>query len=68
MGLFVLDVVLWLTGIRGHIPRFDDFQPVPAVPVSASTRLIRALAAMVAVFAVLSFAVWATVWFAISLF
>lgn len=68
MGLLALDIVLWLAGIRGHIPRFDDFQPVPVVPVSASGRLLRALAAMIAILAVLSLAVWATVWLAISLF
>lgn len=67
MGLFVLDILLWLTGIRGHIPRFDDFQSAPVAPVSAPGRLVRALAAVIAVFAVLSFAVWATVEIAISL-
>lgn len=68
MGLLALDIVLWLTGIRGYIPRFDDFQPMPVAPVSASGRLVRALAAMAAIFAVLSLAVWATVWLAIALF
>ncbi|MBR0719794.1 hypothetical protein [Bradyrhizobium liaoningense] len=66
MGLLALDIVLWL--IRGHIPRFDDFQPLPVAPVSASGRLVRALAATVAVFAALSLAVWATVWLAMALF
>jgi hypothetical protein len=67
MGLFAVDIVLWLSGIRGHIPRFDDFQPMPVAPVSASGRMIRALATIVAVFAVLSLAVWLTVWLAITL-
>ncbi|UVO28357.1 hypothetical protein [Bradyrhizobium arachidis] len=66
MGLLALDIVLWL--IRGHIPRFDDFQPLPVAPVSAGGRLVRAFAAMITIFAALSLAVWVTVWLAIALF
>jgi len=32
MASFALDLVLWFTGVRGHIPRFDDFRPVPSAP------------------------------------
>jgi hypothetical protein len=66
MTLLALDLVLWLTGVRGHIPRFDDFRPVPARSVG-SAHLVRVLAIMATVFAVLSLAVWGTVWIAIQL-
>ena len=48
MGLFALDIVLWLLGIRGHIPRFDDVRPVPAAPVTGPGNVMRALAAQTA--------------------
>ncbi|MBI5262586.1 MAG: hypothetical protein HY852_12305 [Bradyrhizobium sp.] len=67
MGLFVLDVVLWLLGVRGHIPQFGDFRPVPSETSANPSVLKRILTAFVAVFAVLSLAVWATVWLAIRL-
>ncbi|MBB4370813.1 hypothetical protein GGD63_003608 [Bradyrhizobium sp. cir1] len=67
MALFALDLVLWLTGIRGHIPRFDDFRPVPAAPATGASHLARVLALMAAVFTALSLAVWGTVWMAIHL-
>jgi hypothetical protein len=67
MGLFALDVVLRLLGVRGHIPRFDDFRPAPVTPVAGPVSALRVLAVMIAVFAVLSLGVWATVWLAIQL-
>ncbi|QOG19781.1 MULTISPECIES: hypothetical protein [Bradyrhizobium] len=67
MASFALDLVLWLIGIRGHIPRFDDFRPVPAAPSAGAGHLVRVLAVMAAVFAALSLAVWGTVWIAIHL-
>ena len=67
MASFALDLVLWLIGIRGHIPRFDDFRPVPAAPAAGANHLVRVLAVMAAVFAALSLAVWGTVWIAIHL-
>jgi hypothetical protein len=67
MALFALDFVLRLLDVRGHIPRFDDFRPVPAVPSAGAGHLVRALAIAVAVFAALSLAVWGTVWLAIQL-
>ena len=27
MSLYVLDVLLWIIGIRGHIPHYDEFRP-----------------------------------------
>ncbi|AMA60330.1 hypothetical protein [Bradyrhizobium sp. CCGE-LA001] len=67
MASYALDLVLWLAGIRGHIPRFDDFRPVPAAPATGAGYLMRVLAIMAAVFAALSLAVWSTVWMAIRL-
>lgn len=67
MASFALDLVLWLTGVRGHIPRFDDFRPVPAAPTAGAGHLMRMLALMASIFAALSLAVWGTVWLAINL-
>ncbi|RXG94293.1 MULTISPECIES: hypothetical protein [Bradyrhizobium] len=67
MAPFALDLILWLTGVRGHIPRFDDFRPVPAAPTTGAGHLMRVLAIMATVFAALSLAVWGTVWLAIQL-
>ena len=61
------DFVLRLLGVRDHIPRFDDFRPVPAVPSTGAGRVVRALVAAAAVLAALSLAVWGTVWLAIRL-
>ncbi|MBR0685751.1 hypothetical protein JQ594_07475 [Bradyrhizobium manausense] len=67
MASFALDLVLWLVGIRGHIPRFDDFRPVPVAPATGAGQLVRVLAIAAVVLATLSLAVWATVWIAIEL-
>lgn len=67
MTSFAFDLVLWLTGVRGHIPRFDDFRPVPAASSAGAGHLVRVLAIMATVFATLSLAVWGTVWIAIQL-
>ncbi len=67
MASFALDLVLWLTGIRGHIPRFDDFRPMPAAPAAGAGYIVRMLAIMAAVLVALSLAVWGTVWIAIQL-
>lgn len=68
MGLFALDVIFWLLGVRGHIPRFDDFRPVPATPVpGVGGAVMRVLAIIVVVLAALSLAVWAAVWLALRL-
>ena len=66
MRLLVLELIFSLLDVRGHIPRFDDFRPAPVAPAPAGT--VRALAAAIAVFAVLSLAIWATVWLATHLF
>jgi hypothetical protein len=67
MAFVALDLVLWLLGVRGHIPRFDDFRPAPAAPAAGLSNLMRALAAMAAVVGVLSLAIWAAVWLALHL-
>ncbi|MCK1284815.1 hypothetical protein IVB41_12900 [Bradyrhizobium sp. 44] len=67
MASFALDLVLWLTGVRGHIPRFDDFRPVPSTPAVGASHLIRVMVISAAVLAALSLAVWGTVWIAIQL-
>ena len=58
MGLFAIELVLWLFGVRGHIPRFDDFGPTPATPAAGPGGIMRAVAAIVAIVAVLTLAVW----------
>ena len=68
MASFALDLVLWLIGVRGHIPRFDDFRPVPAAPAGGAGHVVRLLAITATVFAALSLALWGTVWIAIQLF
>lgn len=68
MASLALDLVLWLVGVRGHIPRFDDFRPAPAAPTAGIGHVVRVLAITAAVFAALSLALWGTVWLAIQLF
>ena len=69
MGLYVLDAVTWILGIRGHIPQDGDFGPVPGESSfgRGSFTPMRALAAVVVTVAFLSLAVWAAVWLAIKL-
>ena len=67
MASFALDLVLWLAGIRGHIPRFDDFRRFPVAPAAGANHLVRVLIILAAVLAALSLAVWGTVWIAIEL-
>lgn len=68
MGLFALDIILSLLGVRGHIPRFDDFRPAPATPSASPGTIARTAVTIVAVVAVLLLAVWATVRLAIQIF
>ena len=67
MTSFALDLVLWLANVRDHIPRFEDFRPVPPTPIAGTGHLARVLAIMAGIFAALSLAVWGTVWIAIQL-
>lgn len=66
MGLLALELILSLLDVRGHIPRFDDFRPPPVAPAPAGAAW--ALAAVIAILAVLSLAIWAAVWLATHLF
>ena len=69
MSLFVLDAVIWILGIRGHIPQNGDFGPTPGESSfgARSNPLLRALAAFVVTVAVLSLVLWVAVWLTIKL-
>ena len=69
MGLYVLNAMIWILGIRGHIPQHDDFHAASSgsSPGAASSAAIRILAASVASLAFLGLVVWAAVWCAIRL-
>ncbi len=69
MSLYVLDAVLWIFGIRGHIPRHDDFRPGRGASslADSSNPLARILAAFALSVVFLALALWATVWLAIRM-
>jgi hypothetical protein len=69
MSLYVLDAVIRILGIRGHIPQSGDFGPAPGESSfgAGNRTLMRALAAFVVTVALLSLALWAAVWLAIKL-
>jgi hypothetical protein len=69
MSLYVLDAVLWIFGIRGHIPQNGDFGASRSEsPFAANTStLMRVLAAVVVSVVLLSLVLWAAVWLAIKL-
>jgi hypothetical protein len=69
MSLFVLDAILWIFGIRGHIPQNDGFPAGRGQSSFAANTatLMRVLAAAVISVVVLSLALWAAVWLAIKL-
>lgn len=69
MGLYVLDAVIRILGIRGHIPQHDDFHAASGgSPLgAASGSVLRILAATVASLAFLALVLWAAVWLAIRL-
>ena len=69
MSLHMLDALIWILAIRGHIPQSGDFSPVPGEsPFGANTGpLMRALAAFVIMVAFLSLVLWAAVRLAIKL-
>ena len=66
----VLDVMIRILGIRGHIPQHDDFRtPHGGSPLgAASGAAIRIVAATLASLALLALVLWAAVWCAIRLF
>jgi hypothetical protein len=68
MSPYVLDVLLWIVGIRGHIPHYEEFRPGRSEPSPTNAgRLFRILAAVVLSVMLLSLALWAAVWLAIRL-
>jgi len=68
MSLFVLEIILWIAGIRGHIPQSDGF-PIgrsgPSFGTGTGTPMA-ALAVAAAVVAGLALVLWAVVWLAIK--
>jgi hypothetical protein len=69
MGFCVVEMVFCFLGVRGHIPHFDDYRPLPAAPSSPASAgaLVRTLTVLVVTVAFVAFAVWAAVWLAIRL-
>jgi hypothetical protein len=67
MSLYVLDAILWIFGIRGHVPHDGDFpaRPNKSPLVPNANRLMRILAAAVVAIAILSLVLWAAVWLTI---
>ena len=69
MPLFILDAVLWVFGIRGHVPQNDG---LPAGRDGSSfaaktATLMRVLAVAIISVVFLSLVLWAAVWLAIKL-
>jgi hypothetical protein len=73
MSVFILDLVLgavlWIFGIRGHIPQLDGFPVGESGSSFAATTgtLMRVLAAGMVTIGFLSLALWAAVWLAVKL-
>jgi hypothetical protein len=68
MNLFVLDVIFWIIGIRGHIPQDDGFPAGRGESFAPSfSPLLRVLAVAIISIACLSLALWLAVWLAIKL-
>ena len=66
MSPYVLEVVLWIFGIRGHIPQNGGYGIRNQSSLGAAA-LMRVLVTSVATIAVLSLALWAAIWLAIKL-
>ena len=67
MNLYVLDVLLWIIGIRGHVPHYDAFRPGRNESSPGTGTLLRVLAGIVISVAALSLVLWTAVWLAIKL-
>ena len=69
MSLFALNTVLWIFGIRGHIPQDDGFPAGRGGSslIAGAVTLMRVLAVAVISLAVLSLVLWVAVWLAIKL-
>ena len=69
MTLFVLDAILWICGIRGHVPQehgMPDDRGGSSFPANTAA-MMRVLAAAVISVVLLSLILWAAVWLAIQL-
>jgi hypothetical protein len=67
MGLFILKIMFWSLGIRGHIPQFGDYQPNRNSPSSfAFGAVTRIVAGFVVSVACLALALWLAVWLAMT--
>jgi hypothetical protein len=69
MNLYVLEVVIWILGIRGHIPQNGNFgagSEKSSLTGNAS-RMMRVLAAFIVAVLLLSLVLWVAVWLAIKL-
>lgn len=68
MGHFVLELLLGVVGIRGHIPRFENDPPriEPSLTTSGGT-LARVVAAFLATALFLAGALWIAVWLTLKL-
>jgi len=68
MSLFLLDAILRVFGVRGHIPGHDDFpeRPDRSSFTDELSGLMWILAIAAAIALVLSLVLWAAIWTAIK--
>jgi hypothetical protein len=66
MSAIILKVVLWIFGIRGHIPQSGGYG-IRSESSPGGTALMRVLATSIVTIAVLSLALWAGISLAIKL-
>ena len=68
MGFYILQMLIGMSGIRGHIPQFDNDPPRigPSLASSGGT-FGRVVAAFVATALFLIFVLWIAVWLALRL-
>lgn len=68
MSLYILEAVLWIFGIRGHVPQDGDFPRPNKPPLAANAnKLLQVLAAAVMAIALLSLMLWVAVWLSLKL-
>jgi hypothetical protein len=68
MSLWVLNLVVWTFGVRGHIPQGrDSGTGRDRSPAAASRTLVRVLTVCITGAALLLLTLWAAVWLTIQL-
>jgi hypothetical protein len=68
MSLYVLSLVVWTFGVRGHIPQGSDFDAGRGrSSAAAGGTLLRVLAVCVVCAALLLLTLWAAVWLTVKL-